>query len=167
MFYRVGQPAPKPQENTKYSSTQVQTERTSTTSAEGSFKRKAKKESVSRGTKSSKEKPLAAESEKKKEQGESSFVQKTKSMKMVPLVRPFPKVYIRTMRRNIVAREKSKAQVFTEILEVHEQKQEDQPLDSDEEILNEAGYTRTSKNIKEELKLVVGTRMHTREKKKY
>ena len=53
-------------------------------------------------------------------------------------------------------------------MEAHEQQQEDQPLHSDEEILKEAGYTRTSKNKKEELKLVAGNRRrHTKEKNKY
>lgn len=87
----------------------VQTKRTSTVLAEGSSKIKTKRESVSRSAKRSKEKPLAAKTEKKKEQGESSSGKKTKSSKMVPLVRPFLKVYIRTRRRKLAAEEKSKA----------------------------------------------------------
>lgn len=87
---------------------------------------------------------------------------------MVALVRHSPKVYIKTRRINIVAEKKSKAQVFLEISEAHEQQQEDQHIDSDEEILKEEVYTRTSKNKKEELELVAGARWrHINENNKY
>ena len=77
-----------------------------------------------RGAKSNKEKRLVIESEKRKAQGEISSTQKTKSSKLVPPVRPFPKVYTRTQRRKLAAKENSKAQVFPEIMEAHEQQQE-------------------------------------------
>lgn len=87
---------------------------------------------------------------------------------MVPPVIPFPKVYIRTQRGKLAAKEKSKAQVVPEILKAHKQQQENQPIDSDEELLKEAGYKLTSKNKKEEIKQVVGARKrHTRERNKY
>ena len=69
-------------------------------------------------------------------------------MKMVTPVRPFPKVYIRTWRGKLAAEEKSKAQVLPEIPEAHKQQQENQPIDSDEELLKEVGYKVTSKNKK-------------------
>lgn len=84
----------------------------STTSIEESSKRKTKKESVSRATKSNKKKPLAAGYEKKKEQGESFSTQNTKSMKMVPPDRPFPKVYTTTWRRKLALKRNLKHRCF-------------------------------------------------------
>lgn len=168
LFYRAGQPTPKLQETIKPSSIGIHTKRTSIVSVEGSSKRKTRREGVSIGAKSRKKKPLAAKSEKKKEQEEISSPQKVERSKRVPPIKPVPTVYKITRRRKLVVQGRSKVQVFPEIPEAREQQQEDQPLDSNEEILKEAGYTRTSKNNKEELKLVARARKrHTREKNKY
>jgi len=72
LYYRASQPTPKPQETDKPSSTQVQTKRTTTASAEGNFERKTGREGVNRGAKRNKNKPSVTKTKKKREQGESS-----------------------------------------------------------------------------------------------